>query len=1252
MRYQRMFLVCFLLLLPSLVLYEGNTVRDASGIELNTIPTRDYPQQDGGNDERLFQYRSMWLEGYQIVNLSEIRSVVDLARENNFNCLSPLINGHYLGVFYDSRYFPKYPEVYWDFDPLMELIKEAHKYNIQVMPWFHTLYAYPALREHPEWMDRTSSGSSTSSWMDPANPQVRQFLVNITSELFRNYPIDGIKLDTIRYGGSNLGYTDISIRKYYDEGWEDFSDFRRNQITEVVSILYNTIMDLRPYTWVGADIWHQYSSWYSNVFQDSRRWASEGIIDFVTTMSYTTSGSSFEANLKDNLDNFACEVVAGPYVFVPGNTAHGSVPSEEAGIEIMVNQTETTQMLGALGTCHFAYKFLREWPSYAKALREGPFKDRALCPLKEQRHPVKQTVWEFDNDQDREGWRTTDMGQFYPVDGLWSVSNTISPKFMSPDLDLTADGTNVVEIRAISQSGDGVLKVYWSPSRTEFQEARSLSVSIEEPGDWHLYSIHLDKDPEWTGVIRYIRIVFEFPEPTNITLDRIELTWMPYCIRSWGYLGPFYSGGKEDLLDRDFIGDETSQLPRIGDILAGRQWKSYSMERDKIDLQFALGQLKDVSTYSHVYIRSDLEGPMELRIGNSDGSRLWLNGEIVFSHSSTRYAAPDQNISLVLIRKGINTLLLKQAVYGDDHAFFVRFTLPGNITASGLEFFDEIPLLGKPVMDPMEGEWIGSDTIELRWEPPENSISLDHYEWSLDGSLYTFVETEGIILDTLDTGEHTFKIRCVDNLGFRGIEYSTILKVDTQIPVISIPETDGEIFTEGRITWRWELEKAPISGIGYYLVSIRTWSHGNSSIEIIVKEHAVTACEFTLCEGIEDGNFYRAEVKAVSGSGMIFSPGPGKDVLVDLSSPTIPVGLEISLLMMGSRKYAMTWSPSFDSTNGGQDHYEVWCKAEGSEWTRYGVVSEPYVELERPLGKTIETKVRAVDRAGHLSPFSHVIRPENSVPMPYISIPSHVQGSMPFRLSTVGLTDMDGDILDHRWYVDKKLVSTHEEFYLSLPPGDHEVWLWVIDDLGADGSVKGMISVSEGAGPLGSISEWLHTTSIEEIEMEPMNITHYGNNTVIIHQEVSDNTINRGRTAFSDALIVMIAIALTLILLILFLGVAFNEVLSYDRVRYSRVEWEDEQGMGSQDFINRIMLNPLLRREIDRRTGGPVKSLSSPLPRLRLSFSSRSGLPGKDRGLKRDSRINEIDIISAEADDVIWEDLEEEDGFDEWEVEA
>ncbi len=262
----------FLILAGGAAISSVSHSNTASGFSTGSLSIDDYPQQDGGSDERLFQYRSMWLEGYQIINHSEVERVIKVARDSNINCVTPLINAHYLGTFYNSSFHPRYRDLAWDFDPTMDLIREAHKYNIKVMPWFHTMIDSYAISLHPEWGQVSSTGSRSGSWLNPTLPEVQQYLADVVYQLFRDYPLDGIHLDACRYPSSSYGYDDYSIQQYYDEEWDDFNAFRREQVTECMIGIYDSISSIRPYVWIGADIGSSSSTRQNSWFQDTENW--------------------------------------------------------------------------------------------------------------------------------------------------------------------------------------------------------------------------------------------------------------------------------------------------------------------------------------------------------------------------------------------------------------------------------------------------------------------------------------------------------------------------------------------------------------------------------------------------------------------------------------------------------------------------------------------------------------------------------------------------------------------------------------------------------------------------------------------------------------------------------------------------------------------------------------------------------------------------------------------------------------------
>ena len=119
----------------------------------------------------------------------------------------------------------------------------------------------------------------------------------------------------------------------------------------------------------------------------------------------------------------------------------------------------------------------------------------------------------------------------------------------------------------------------------------SKSMKLKKTDDWYMYSVHLDTHKFWTGKIRYVQIEFDLPTYSNISIDSIRLTWMPYCVRNWSFLGPFFSGTQEELLDRDFIQNEDTVTPFLGDVLSGRKWGDIQVERDLIDLRYFMGNI-------------------------------------------------------------------------------------------------------------------------------------------------------------------------------------------------------------------------------------------------------------------------------------------------------------------------------------------------------------------------------------------------------------------------------------------------------------------------------------------------------------------------------------------------------------------------------------------------------------------------------------------------------------------------------------
>jgi uncharacterized lipoprotein YddW (UPF0748 family) len=1033
------------------------------------------------------QYRSMWLEGYQIVNRSEVIAVVEYARKFHFNCLSPLINGDSRGVFYNSSRFPKHPDVKWDFDPLMDLIRESHKYGIQVHPWWHTMIDPYFIYDHPEWGCVSSGGSTSGYWINPAYEEARSYIRNSTMEVVRNYPIDGIKLDTIRYPNSAYSFDDYSIEKFNRSGLSDYDAFRRLQITETVELIYDSIMEEKPWIWVGADIFSNSWSRMTGVFQEPELWSSRGIMDYVTPMLYTTSLSSFTTNLQNDIAEISCHVVAGTYIYIPGNTAHGSVPNETVGIELMLDQVNTAISSGAWGICGFAYKFLREYPSYGRALRDGPFSNETNCPVKNTNIPVNRSRWDFDKDHDREGWLLQDSGYFYPDGGVWSITGSREPKLISPRLNISAEDINVIEISLLLEEGvNCTIEIFWGHIKPVLDPYRSIKKEINGTGEWKLHSLHLDQKQRWEGLISYFIIVAQFGERANLTLDLVSLHWMPYCIKEFSYLGPFTAGGNEDLLDREFIENEGSVMPGLNENTGGREWKALSLERDLVDFRLIFGKVSYNVVYAHVFVQSEMNRTLVLKAGSSDGIKCWLNGDLQIVSREPRSISPDQNEIQVRINKGINSLLVKLAGYTNEFSFFLRFATLQNSSVEGLDYYSTIPEIEGPIFNIINGSWLISSDVHLSWDVPESITDISHFQYTLDGGKIRNISSSDLYFEDLEDGFHEVSISAVDALGFKGKESQVLFGVDTVIPRLNGPFIERSHTNKNEIYWNWSLIEEPTSDIDHYECIVSYGDPGGSFFTSMETHHTVEN-DFTLTENIVDGFVYYLKVRSISQSGRYYISPTSEPVIVDHSAPPPPSNIVPEITDRDNMTYIIQWDEIEDNVRDGMNSYEILIDNGTGEFFSYQETKSNLFSFNRRFGTNPLFKIRSVDKAGNLGRYSKIFDLELKGPVANIVIQDDPEAGKIIEISSEGSFDEDGKITGYLWKLDEIEISTDSYLKTTFEKGVYNILLTIWDDTGFKDTEEIILVVDESSE--GSLRSWIIDGSMKDDFLPIINIT-------------------------------------------------------------------------------------------------------------------------------------------------------------------
>jgi uncharacterized lipoprotein YddW (UPF0748 family) len=214
------------------------------------------------------------------------------------------------------------------FDALQEVIDRARSVRpaMQVHAWLATVPIWnkkdepPPQPEHAfnrhgldagedSWLSLSDTGEAWDNenyMLDPGHPAAAAYITRVAAEVARNYDVDGVHLDLIRYAGVQWGYNPVSVARFNerygtrgrpartDARWQQW---RRDQVTELVRQISAACAAERPGVTMSAAAiawgagptdqrsWQRTSA-YSNVFQDWTGWLQEGILDVVMPMVY------------------------------------------------------------------------------------------------------------------------------------------------------------------------------------------------------------------------------------------------------------------------------------------------------------------------------------------------------------------------------------------------------------------------------------------------------------------------------------------------------------------------------------------------------------------------------------------------------------------------------------------------------------------------------------------------------------------------------------------------------------------------------------------------------------------------------------------------------------------------------------------------------------------------------------------------------------------------------------------------------
>ncbi|MEH2359029.1 WG repeat-containing protein [Nostoc sp.] len=273
-------------------------------------------------------------------------------------------------------------------DPLAELIEEAKRVNLAVIPWFEYGFASSyqknggtIIAKKPEWAARDSAGNllvkNGFEWLNAFNSEVQNFLLSLFLEVIKNYEVAGIQGDD-RFPAfpSEGGYEQKTVERYQQEfnqlppvnskdpqwlQWraDILSNFLTRVYREIISINSESIISLAPsvYPWS-----------YENYLQDSKTWVDLGLVDLIHPQLYYREFDLYKKDIDRLLTNqFTKEQLPQ---LIPGILLQQS--TYRISPEHLVQAINYNRSVGVQGEVLFFYEALREDNNaLAKVLKSG-----------------------------------------------------------------------------------------------------------------------------------------------------------------------------------------------------------------------------------------------------------------------------------------------------------------------------------------------------------------------------------------------------------------------------------------------------------------------------------------------------------------------------------------------------------------------------------------------------------------------------------------------------------------------------------------------------------------------------------------------------------------------------------------------------------------------------------------------------------------------------------------------------------------
>jgi uncharacterized lipoprotein YddW (UPF0748 family) len=432
-----------------------------------------------------------------------ISEAMDLLESLNINAVIPVVWNagytQYQSKIVDSLFGFSIDPAFSGRDPLETVIIEAHRVGIEVYPWFEygfssfysggtPPYGGHILQKYPNWAAKSLNGDicvkNGFDWMSGVNPDVQNFIIGLTTEVIRNYDIDGIEYsDRMPALPVECGYDSVTVELYkQDHGGQsppvnfydaDWKRWRADKLNDFYSRVRDSVKSLDENLFVASSP-SVYPWAYDQYLQDSKTWVNSGIVDQFLPQLYRYSIADYIYELNSSLSHINPQKKDITFAGVLMNVGSYTIDPQ-----FLLQSLQANRNAGVKGEGFFFYEGLRHNNfRLADTLRSTYYSEPATMPGREyNRRPkgllvsedstnvVKSGAWEslpvpgFRGGIIRTGSSTPASLEYsydIPADGFYNLYTYLIPSFsFAPDVKYTIKSKTGDTVVSVNQQSPG-----------------------------------------------------------------------------------------------------------------------------------------------------------------------------------------------------------------------------------------------------------------------------------------------------------------------------------------------------------------------------------------------------------------------------------------------------------------------------------------------------------------------------------------------------------------------------------------------------------------------------------------------------------------------------------------------------------------------------------------------------------------------------------------------------------------------------